>query len=55
MILRLLRYNRRKKYLKSRGWYSNLNGGMTHGHCMAALDWHDIMEMSDAEFKLVVG
>lgn len=39
------------RYLKSCGWYKNLNGGYTESHCMSYLSLKEIWNMSIEEIR----
>lgn len=51
----LLRYFRRVRLLKERGWYKNLRGGYTQSHCMNTISRRDLVFASNKKFMECLG
>lgn len=49
----LLIYSKRVMFLKSKGWYRNITGGMTDSHCMRVISKERLVKMSEDEFLVI--
>lgn len=48
-----IRYFKRVKQLLEHGWYKNMSGGFTEGHCMVFLSRKELFNMTDEEFERI--
>ena len=45
-----IRYFKRLKQLLKLGWYRNMSGGFTEGHCMSFISREELFNMTEEEF-----
>ena len=50
---KLIRYFKRVGHLLELGWYRNMSGGFTEGHCMGFLSRKELFNMTDEEFEMI--
>ena len=54
-IRKCIDYFKRANQLIERGWYRNMNGGFTEGHCMGFISKKKLFNMDEKEFKRIIG
>ena len=48
-----IRYFKRVKQLLELGWYRNMSGGFTEGHCMGFISKKELFNMTEEEFTRI--
>ena len=48
-----IRYFKRVKQLLELGWYRNMSGGFTEGHCMGFISKKELFDMTEEEFTRI--
>lgn len=51
--MKCIRYFNRVKQLLRLGWYRNISGGFTEGHCMSFISRKELFNMAEEEFARI--
>ena len=52
-MMKCIRYFNRVKQLLRLGWYRNISGGFTEGHCMSFISRKELFNMVEEEFARI--